>query len=934
MYSYAVKRIIRGKGLFIALFLSVALASTLFSGIIQGSDSVAVSIISSTLSKTKYDSLLVASEYNKNVTTTRIWDAEVVFGGQKDVSYINHFVILPEVFFNGSNTGKLKGLLVGVPDGSEIYQGISGITTLEDGKLYPDVSCANVTMISEGSKTGVTFETYNPTGGLADFHNNTYSLTMSSQVTLDDQTYALVVNQYNIYLNAVISGSETVGGRPLLNVVLANQNTVKSILNSVYGEKRRPVKDPVAVVLVRLDRNNIINPWDIPGTQKRVSSIITQLNSIGAPYYYVPKNYLGDVLDAIYSNSSSMKISTLLVMIPVFFTAWYLGLTISDVSLSLRRREIGLLLTRGVTHRQVLVTLLLEGVIIGLVAGLVGIIAGAAILPLVIPGLEINQILGAISPTSLGAAMLFSLTLAFLAVYRPATKATSMDVIEALREYRSEEEELGSWQEPMLALFFGVYKLLLLLFKINIQTFQPTQGDFILNLLYTTWYGIDYILGYIWPILLFYGITQIFILYIPWFPRLLSNIASHFVGDVSYFIALSSRRNLKRTMAYIFMATLIISYSFQVIGNSASTTDFLTRSVENQNGSDVSVVLYNLGDAQMLSGKIKALTGVESTAIEVDFQADSLFGYIGIRAIDIQDWNKTVYTQLYNIDKDALKKMGDELNKLIDEYSKNPTQIMDVYPAILDRGAAKSLGITSNSGNMNIKIENRVYTLRVVGLFGRDVGDNWTPLSPTVYMPSKILDRVNDKLILQVRILAKLKPGVDTSVLYSDIKSLSKNIQRIDYTSVLVDRMVNTAVLAGPRHIEELGVLFAALVAALGVWLVVSTQLRSRKRELSLMAIRGLSPKQLLVSLLSENLGMAVFATIIGVGIGYLSLSGQSEIYNNLMPGGTGWRLIFTTTSILMLLGVLSLIIVATSIPIFLAVKQISANPIMESEEY
>ncbi len=62
---------------------------------------------------------------------------------------------------------------------------------------------------------------------------------------------------------------------------------------------------------------------------------------------YLPRNFLGEMLEAITQTSNQMKTSTMVVSLPVFFTAWYLGTTIAEVVFGLRRREIGLLLDPG-----------------------------------------------------------------------------------------------------------------------------------------------------------------------------------------------------------------------------------------------------------------------------------------------------------------------------------------------------------------------------------------------------------------------------------------------------------------------------------------------------------------------------------------------------------------------------------------------------------
>jgi ABC-type antimicrobial peptide transport system permease subunit len=61
-----------------------------------------------------------------------------------------------------------------------------------------------------------------------------------------------------------------------------------------------------------------------------------------------------------------------LVSLPIFFVAWYMGTTVSDVSFDLRRREIGLLSTKGFSGSQILGIFVTETLLIGFARGFTG----------------------------------------------------------------------------------------------------------------------------------------------------------------------------------------------------------------------------------------------------------------------------------------------------------------------------------------------------------------------------------------------------------------------------------------------------------------------------------------------------------------------------------------------------------------------------------
>ena len=87
-------------------------------------------------------------------------------------------------------------------------------------------------------------------------------------------------------------------------------------------------------------------------------------------------NYLSSSLNSLQSNFSQTIVSFIIVSLPVFFVAWYLGATVSDVSFNIRRREIGLLSTKGLSSGQIQRMFLTEAIVIGLIGGALGVVGG------------------------------------------------------------------------------------------------------------------------------------------------------------------------------------------------------------------------------------------------------------------------------------------------------------------------------------------------------------------------------------------------------------------------------------------------------------------------------------------------------------------------------------------------------------------------------
>src|SRR5439155_1062638 len=158
-------------------------------------------------------------------------------------------------------------------------------------------------------------------------------------------------------------------------------------------------------------------------------------------YGFSPNDNLLGQLQAFSSTIFSLRLTFTAVSIPVFFMAWYVGRTVSLSSFNLRRKEIGLLLTRGFTRSQLVRHFITEGLMVGLVAGLAGIALAYVLNPLFLQVLGSSSGATAIltSDTAI-ITIIFTLVLTLFAILAPARQAAAMDPAQALKGYVYLEE--------------------------------------------------------------------------------------------------------------------------------------------------------------------------------------------------------------------------------------------------------------------------------------------------------------------------------------------------------------------------------------------------------------------------------------------------------------------------------------------------------------
>ena len=168
MFSYASKRITRGRGLTVALFLSVVLAATLFSGILQGADAVSGSALDNMLKNTKFD-IMTTNIYEKNTTKVNIFNIDSYFKTLDGVDGVDHFVRHSIELNSTTINGTIPVTLISLPPSGEIAEGVTAPNGFEDGKIYIDLGSMNATKFTTGQTIDVGMLTYTPTSCVGRF---------------------------------------------------------------------------------------------------------------------------------------------------------------------------------------------------------------------------------------------------------------------------------------------------------------------------------------------------------------------------------------------------------------------------------------------------------------------------------------------------------------------------------------------------------------------------------------------------------------------------------------------------------------------------------------------------------------------------------------------------------------------------------------------
>lgn len=933
IFPYALKRIVRSWQLFAALLLGVVLASTFFAGINVGADTAAKQALDQQLSYVPVD-IVVRSGWGPHQA---VWSSANVTQvadliSSSDIEGISSTEVISRVSWmvqvgNGIITPYFR--VVGISDDSCVYGGLTvtdGSSSLKANETYVWADSPSASDLKIGDVLSANFSVWlgENTGPRQPQETwITLNLTVAGFVELDNKASLIALGQYYHYSSPIgvvrVSSQEYVYIEDLL--IVDWNKTFAKLLDVVYDTS--PTYSPIEThILVFLDRASLIGPWDIATSIDKVTAITSQINNKVLGWGAHAENYLENVLNNYQFVSQTMRLQFLITALPVFFIAWYMGTTVSDVSFNLRRREIGLLSTKGFSRGQLLRMFLGEAVLIGLIGGLIGVGLSLLLNPFFIKAGGGQWFGGApvVGTETVILAVIFGIIVTFLSVFRPARRASQLQAVDALREYRHVEDVKPYKQRwPWIALVLGTYKIIMWLLEINLATLMwgplPTTNIIIMILL-GIWIFFDvYVLNYIGPILFFWGLTKVLIRGSLKFQELTTKV-SKFLGDIGSLATRNVQRNPARAASIAFLIALIIGYSFQVTGAYASERDYTIRQIKFSIGADISVPLTTLVNASQTVGEIESLPGVSSTTLEYSFSGLSTVDSITLKAVDPERWPEIAYyeTELFT---------GNDLTTAFHQMTTDNNTI------ILERGTASRLKLSLDD-TIVVTFGSEIHALKIVGFFGPESqrGPPYLRYDGTLYwsyVPKGLYDSVKSKVSATGKILVKLASGVDGEAVADQIRGIeANNISTVYSVAEQLQEWQSDVQLSGRLNIQLLGVAFAVVAASIGTALVTLVSLKERSKEVSIMSARGLSFKQLASMLLTENLAVVMFAALLGAAVGLIIVRGNVSAMN-ITPYVSSiltYHMVFPIDMLLTLFACFALVFASTIIPVILMVRR------------
>ncbi|MFX1476281.1 MAG: ABC transporter permease, partial [Promethearchaeota archaeon] len=533
MWGYAFKRIVRNWPLFIAVIAGVLVSSTMFATTNIGSNEIVRKVVDDALEDIVIDYQIIGFEAPPSCAALTSLADDVA-----TITNVRHTEVLSHLSLSTFSVD----MYTGIESDSYAYHGIthiSGATTLGVNQTFMAISSTNTSQYQLNDFVEFTFQVWD--------YPNVFNYTISLEIVgfIEADSAAL----------QILTGMPYWSELPRRNLFImdweATMCPIRETIIDVAGIS--PFIDEIDVFV---DRDAVISGVDIEGSLNKLATIRSQIaNKVG--FTATVWSPIETGLQFLSLNSMILFILFMVMSVPIFFVALYMGITFSDVTFNLRRREVGLLLTKGFSRRSLLHMFILEAIIIGLLAGAVGILLAILIVPFFVGTSEGWQL---ISPYSIGLdtialCMIFSCVVTFISVYFSARRATQIPTVEALRQYRYVPQDKGyrklfAWS----ALLLGFYKMIIWSTGFSVREFvtQIPVTSFLLFMGLMFWVGFDQMVTP-WAMMLFlYGLAKIVVHGTTILYRIIGKVLRSGLGDIGELATRSVQRNPARTSAVIF----------------------------------------------------------------------------------------------------------------------------------------------------------------------------------------------------------------------------------------------------------------------------------------------------------------------------------------------------------------------------------------------
>ncbi len=681
-----------------------------------------------------------------------------------------------------------------------------------------------------------------------------------------------------------------------------------------------PGSNPRYDYSIWVDRGEVIDLNSIQGSTEKLRFVEQRISMAGSLYgFFMSSDYLIQPLWELGSQLEYMKVVFIVLSLPVIALGTYLSVVGVDLGLNERRREIGILKSRGGSNRQVFSFLFLESIFLGIITGLMGLGLGVLVSRFLLgvavgfrtdltSSPELTDL--SINSNTVMLAIGFGVLLMFVSSYRPLRRISKTDVAEALHHYSPSVTQIGYKARTDIVLL-GLSVLSIIATWQGSDWLSHTSGSFIVQMVLALLVLLGIAMFPLMPFILSLSIVRLVTRGSRKLYSKLTVIVKPWTKELHYLVDKNVVRNPRRASNLGVIISLALAFGLFISVTMESTVAYQEERVKFEVGSDIkltaSIYPKDWGWGPVIEesnltflDKISEVEGVENAANFASVQISSASYYYGwwasLTMLDPSEYAATVAPSDFYFEGSDTDIADIEANGTVlvsSSWARNYGIIVgDVISAQLD------LSYWTNGS-----YEGTVWTfpLRVVGMvkglpgfYGQDMYVSRDTLS---FVPDENLTSAG----LQVGSFIDVSSGFDVHDVAADASDVYSDFGNVTpYSSIMEDELDSLATdpffgpLADFLYMEYA---LAIAIMSIGVGLIIFVAVSDRELELACIMARGSSASQMRKILMGESISLMALGLIVGASVGLLT----SFLFNELSSLDMGEiiprRMVFTMTS-------------------------------------
>lgn len=617
---------------------------------------------------------------------------------------------------------------------------------------------------------------------------------------------------------------------------------------------------------IRIDQAQVLDPYDIQASRGNLARLERQIDSVLGQYGgHITADNVPDALSNFESALIVQRIFYLGLSAPVLLLGIYLGAVGIDLSHAERRRELAVLKTRGASRDQTLGLLVLEAAIGGVIAALIGLLAGVGLSRLLLSFVSLfssaptpQYELVVLSPVTV--AIVAGLSVLFMAAtsYRSARRTADLPIVETLRYYAPGETHIryrAAWDALLVTLAVMTYGMVLYT--------QANQADFVTFLIGPLFI----VLLPLAPIFLMVGLSRLLTRSTSKVYEVASRVNKPFAKNLHHVITRNLHRNPRRAANVAVIIALGLAFGMFTLVTFSSQFAYQAAQTRAEIGADIAIDTPPSDPS--FAANVQALPEVAGLTVVQRVYVAPQFGYADLFALDPKTYLSITNPEPWyfrDFDREAVQQvLATPGQVLVTE-----AYLQSAYLAVGDV-LTLTRSLRNQTGYLQTVVVNLIIGGTVRGLPGTSVVGSGVPLA--IYGSydtlAPLIDLAKSQNIDPVRYLVSLRQGADWRAAQEGIRLLGAGGIRVAQEEV--DQLRSVPLYRAFFGFMELEIAFMVVILTAGLALILYAASLEREVELAAIRARGASGWQTAGLLVGEAWSIMLVALVVGAGVGVLS---------------------------------------------------------------